>query len=253
MNRPVAGIILFGILWVSPLAYLLAGPAYGQVSGSENFSLEEIVPVAASGEMQSELYVTSVVAGGSLPLAEATSESFSIESGVMAARFPLPIDVIPGTTKNPINTKKLGVIPVTMLSSMTFDARLDILQESLTFGRSGDEKSLSHCSQKLEDINNDGLPDLVCFFNAPLTAFDQSVPTNCAPRLIPKPIKPTPTRRSKSRPFGKRRFGVRRRMPSSTSPPSSKRSVSRVNGGIVSSTISETTYIPPQIPAAVSP
>ena len=41
---------------------------------------------------------------------------------------------------------------------------------SLTFGHSGDEKSLAFCDPGGQDVNGDGLPDLVCHFDNQLAA-----------------------------------------------------------------------------------
>jgi hypothetical protein len=42
---------------------------------------------------------------------------------------------------------------------------------SLTFGRTGDETSLDFCNSTLEDVNGDGLLDVVCHFNTMATGF----------------------------------------------------------------------------------
>ena len=51
-----------------------------------------------------------------------------------------------------------------------FDALSQIDQNSLTFGRSGDEDSLAFC-HGAEDVNRDGLQDLVCHFYTQDTGF----------------------------------------------------------------------------------
>lgn len=57
-----------------------------------------------------------------------------------------------------------GGIPVAILSSDTFKP-LDVNQSSLRFGSTGDEDSLMHCKPHGVDLNHDGLPDLLCFFD----------------------------------------------------------------------------------------
>jgi hypothetical protein len=42
---------------------------------------------------------------------------------------------------------------------------------SLTFGHSGDEKSLVFCETQRRDVNHDKLPDLVCHFDTDKTNF----------------------------------------------------------------------------------
>jgi len=44
-------------------------------------------------------------------------------------------------------------------------------KSSLTFGRTGDEKSLVFCGKSPEDVNGDGLLGLVCHFETRLTDF----------------------------------------------------------------------------------
>jgi hypothetical protein len=80
------------------------------------------------------------------------------------------IDIKPGEGPAPINTKSKGTIPVAVLSNSTFDAVTQVDQTSLTFGHTGSEKSLAFCSGP-QDVNGDGLLDLVCHFNTPLTQF----------------------------------------------------------------------------------
>jgi hypothetical protein len=80
------------------------------------------------------------------------------------------INIKPGEGPAPINTKSKGTIPVAVLSSATFDAFAQVDQTSLTFGRAGSEKSLAFCSGP-QDVNGDGLLDLVCHFDTPSTQF----------------------------------------------------------------------------------
>jgi hypothetical protein len=80
------------------------------------------------------------------------------------------IDIKPGEGPAPINTKSKGTIPVAILSNANFDAFNQVDQTSLTFGHTGNEKSLAFCSGP-QDVDGDGLLDLVCHFNTPLTQF----------------------------------------------------------------------------------
>lgn len=83
----------------------------------------------------------------------------------------LNIDIKPGNTPNSINPKSKGKIPVAILSSVGFDATTLIDRTSLKFGRSGFEASLNLCNRGGEDVNGDGLLDLVCHFNTPISGF----------------------------------------------------------------------------------
>jgi len=76
------------------------------------------------------------------------------------------IDIKPGSDPNSINLSSAGVIPVAILSSGTFDATTEADPDTLSLagatvrmvGKSG--KLLCHD----EDVNEDGLFDLVCQF-----------------------------------------------------------------------------------------
>jgi CHRD domain len=75
------------------------------------------------------------------------------------------------TAPVPINPRSHGTIPVAILSTVTFNAVTSIDTTSLTFGRTGTENSLAFCNSGGEDVNGDGLVDLVCHFQTQLTAF----------------------------------------------------------------------------------
>jgi uncharacterized repeat protein (TIGR01451 family) len=81
------------------------------------------------------------------------------------------IDIKPGSYPNSINPKSKGNIPVAILSSATFDAPSQVEKTSLTFGRTGDEQSLAFCNPNGEDVNGDGLLDLICHFETQKTGF----------------------------------------------------------------------------------
>jgi xyloglucan-specific exo-beta-1,4-glucanase len=84
------------------------------------------------------------------------------------------IDIKPGTSENTINIKNMGKIPVAILSNLTFDAPNEVEKTSLTFGRTGNEASFASCDTGMQDVNADGLLDLVCNFYTSLTGFQVS-------------------------------------------------------------------------------
>jgi len=84
---------------------------------------------------------------------------------------PVSIDIKPGSDPNSINPKSQGNIPVAILSTQEFYAPEMVNKDSLTFGFEGDEKSLAFCNSEGEDVNGDGLEDLVCHFYTQLTGF----------------------------------------------------------------------------------
>ena len=81
------------------------------------------------------------------------------------------LDIKPHSFPNSINRKGRGRTPVAILSSPTFDASAEVDKTSLTFGRTGDEASLAFCTNSSEDVNDDGLVDVVCHFYNQATGF----------------------------------------------------------------------------------
>jgi hypothetical protein len=81
------------------------------------------------------------------------------------------LDIKPHSFPNSINRKGRGRTPVAILSSPTFDAPAEVDKSRLTFGRTGDEASLAFCTNSNEDVNDDGLVDVVCHFYNQATGF----------------------------------------------------------------------------------
>lgn len=82
------------------------------------------------------------------------------------------IEVKPGgDTPAVINSQAQGTIPVAILASSTFDPVSQVDPASLKFGHSGTENSLAFCNANGEDVNGDGLADLVCHFSTPASGF----------------------------------------------------------------------------------
>lgn len=95
-----------------------------------------------------------------------------IVTGVSPAVKQITIDVKPGSSDlAPINPKSKGKIPVALLSGVAFNA-MDIDPATVTFGVSGRESSLSKCGSSGQDVNGDGLLDLVCHFENQAAGFD---------------------------------------------------------------------------------
>lgn len=85
------------------------------------------------------------------------------------------LDIRPGSTDNPINTKSKGKIPVAILGASDFDVR-GIEQSSLRFGSTGREYSLNYIGNgrpqcNYGDVNSDGLEDIQCKFTSAETFF----------------------------------------------------------------------------------
>lgn len=72
-----------------------------------------------------------------------------------------PIDIKPNGVPNSINPASKGVIPVAILSTATFDAT-QVDPSQVKFGPTGTEASPQHSA--LEDVNGDGLLDMILQF-----------------------------------------------------------------------------------------
>lgn len=103
-------------------------------------------------------------------VARPAGSSCDIGAFELVQTMTVTIDIKPGEGPAPINTKSKGTIPVAVLSSTSFDAVAQVDPASLMFGHAGNEKSLAFCSGP-QDVNGDGLLDLVCHFDTPLTGF----------------------------------------------------------------------------------
>lgn len=64
-----------------------------------------------------------------------------------------------------------------ILSTSSFNAVTQVDTKSLTFGATGNEASLAFCNRAGEDVNGDGLPDLVCHFFTRRTGFTSASTT----------------------------------------------------------------------------
>jgi YVTN family beta-propeller protein len=96
----------------------------------------------------------------------------------------IPIDIKPGESPNSINLSSAESIPVAILSSPGFSAPNQIDPNQLYFGRTGWEFSVISCNPKGEDVNHDGLPDLVCRFNTAQTQLQPGDKVGIARALV---------------------------------------------------------------------
>lgn len=82
------------------------------------------------------------------------------------------IEVKPGSDElAPVNPKAKGNVPVALLSSAQFDA-LKVKRDSITFGSTGDERSLLRCGKEGTDVNGDSRMDLICQFDNQIADFE---------------------------------------------------------------------------------
>lgn len=93
-------------------------------------------------------------------------------SGVTPSMQVINIDVKPGNADpSPVNPKARGVIPVAILGQADFNVK-EVNVASLTFGQTGDEKTLRNCQKNYQDFNKDGFLDLLCHFENGDAGFD---------------------------------------------------------------------------------
>ncbi len=82
------------------------------------------------------------------------------------------IDIKPNNNSNHINYRDAGTVAVGILGSYSFRPFNVLDTTSLTFGRTGDEASLSSCSTtRYDDVNYDGYADIICKFSIPAAGF----------------------------------------------------------------------------------
>lgn len=81
------------------------------------------------------------------------------------------IDIVPFVSSNTIIPHKLIPTPVAILGADNFDVS-GVIQESLTFGKTGKEKSFKSCVKRFVDVDKDGRKDLICFFYGDKTGLE---------------------------------------------------------------------------------
>lgn len=128
-----------------------------------------------------------VAAGDTIDFAVGWGINYSYYCDTTALQ--LRIDLLPAINIKPSDPNNIipigtpGKVPVAILSSATFNAPAMVVKSSLTFGRIGDEQSLVYKPDKrdsrllrhpvcsTQDVNGDGLKDLVCQFDTQLAGF----------------------------------------------------------------------------------
>jgi hypothetical protein len=115
------------------------------------------------------------------PMANSSGSYTLLVSGLSAAPVPAPapipsnqqvnIDIKPRQAgPATIHTDSRGAIPVVLLSDSNFDP-FTVDPASLRFGKTGSEYSYRLCAKGGWDMNRDGKPDRLCFFDTHRTGF----------------------------------------------------------------------------------
>ena len=158
------------------------GTAYMTINGlaqgfetDGNWNTIELTPAGMTftGDMEHLLVFFGIYGYGathSVAFEDITVEGF-LGDPPMAPCNEALIDIKPGSDPNSINPKSKGQIPVAILSTPDFDAPNQVDPDTVTFGRTGDEDSLAFCNASPEDVNGDGLDDLVCHYFTQETGF----------------------------------------------------------------------------------
>ena len=82
-----------------------------------------------------------------------------------AAAGSMSIDILPGETRNIVDPLNGDTLPVAVLGSPTLDV-LTIDPLSVRLHRTAPVKSDEGATHRIEDVNADGLPDLIVWFSA---------------------------------------------------------------------------------------
>ena len=146
--------------------------------GGERDARIENLSLQASG---SGRYVVSVEGVGRFPNGSYTLIISGVTVTAPSQVQYINIDVRPGDRSEftRVNMKQKRDLPIALLSSkpkgdMPGFKPLDAKVDSITFGRGGNEKSLTRCLKHHIDVNRDGIPDLVCLFDVPSAGFEET-------------------------------------------------------------------------------
>lgn len=95
------------------------------------------------------------------PLDQFSLTEISVDG--VPASLAVEIDVA-GATERRLVPGSSQLARVAVRSTPSFDALADVARPTLTFGKTGDESTLDFCLDYGQDVDHDGLGDLVCFF-----------------------------------------------------------------------------------------
>jgi hypothetical protein len=151
----------------------LGGLAVGWFSDVDGFiGSGELVEVNAANftEGTHQLTFVAVDSAGEMGSAGVTIHIFRIPPPPIVT---VTVDIKPGEGRNPVNLRSRGVIPVAILTTSGFEAR-SVDPATVCFGPAADPEGRGVCAEAhgrghLEDVNGDGLLDLVLRFRTQQT------------------------------------------------------------------------------------
>jgi hypothetical protein len=155
--------------------------------GGSLFDLGTGIALDTSGSV----YVTGVTDSADFPTTPGAfdtsfggrgTDAFVTKLSAAAAALTVLVDIKPGSDRNPINLAARGLIPVAILSTASFDATT-VDPASVCFGDAEDASqrdcSEAHGKGHVEDVNGDGVADLLLLFEVSETGIDPGDTTAC--------------------------------------------------------------------------
>ncbi len=141
------------------LFVVLLGSTYA-IQNAEAIPGDFIVTEVGSGELSRVTpagTITLIASGLSAPFGVAIEPTSSVS---------VDIDIKPGIDPNSINLRSMGVVPVAILGSDTFDVT-DVDVTTLMFGTASPAHDLTDSdtyNEHIQDVNDDGFLDLVSHY-----------------------------------------------------------------------------------------
>ena len=126
----------------------------------------------ASGDGWTVIEARAINDAGQIAAIASTPDA-TFRAVLLTPRITVAIDIKPESPWESFLPKSHRRIPVAILSAPGFHAPAQVDQDSLTFGRTGGEPSLAFCNRTPEDVNGDGLGDLVCHFHSQAAAIQE--------------------------------------------------------------------------------
>ncbi|PYK39832.1 MAG: hypothetical protein DME49_02740 [Verrucomicrobia bacterium] len=122
-----------------------------------------------------EIAVMNADGSGQTVIASGSQNGFPDWQPLVPSVITVLVDVKPGSTRNPINLRSHGVIPVAILTTDTFDATT-VDPSTVCFGDADDpaqrDCTEAHGTGHIEDVNGDGRPDLLLHYETSQTGIE---------------------------------------------------------------------------------